>query len=389
VAKKTSKRTTKKAARRRPDPGREVRLEPPAAQHPWVPLEDVIGQPVAVSLVDSAVVSGRLHHAWIFHGPEGVGKRTTALALGAMLLDPTTAPDPAGALRPDPESAVQRLARAGSHPDLHLVCKELAASSRDDGVRRGKQTTLAKQVVEEFLIEPAARTRVMPGESRAGKVFVIDEAHLLGIEAQNALLKTIEEPPKGTIVILVTPSEDRLLPTIRSRCQRVAFGPLDEASMRSWIERTSFDFAGVDPDWALRFAGGSPGTLRAIVGSGLGRWRDAVAPALDRLAAGQGVIDLGSVLAKLVDEAAAESVAGDPRASKDVANRVAARRMFRLLGESFRDLMRQAAARGDRATVEWATESVSAIHEAETMLASNVAISLVFEQLTAECVASG
>ncbi len=389
VAKKAAKKTTKKAPSRakKASAGLLAQAAPeagPPAPRP-IPLDEVLGQPRAIGLLDSAVTSGRLHHAWVFYGPEGVGKFTTALAFGAVVLDPSAAPDAEGRVRPDPGSQVQTLLRAGSHPDMHIVRKELASVSRSDQVRSSKQTRLAKEVVEEFLIEPAARTRVLSGDSLAGKVFIVDEAHLLGIEAQNSLLKTIEEPAEGTLIVLVTPSEERLLPTIRSRCQLVAFGTLDGDSMQAWMRRAEVDLGSVDPAWALGFAGGSPGVLRAIVESGLGGWQAELQPALERLHAGQGVIELGGLLAKLVDEAAAAAVAGDARASKDVANRVAARRMFRLLGESFRGAMRRSAAVGRVDQAERAAACIGFIEVAERQVDSNVAMALVFENLAAQC----
>ncbi len=388
VAKKTVKKTTRKARpRKKAGAGLLASVPPalgPSAPKP-IPLDEVLGQPQAVGLLDSAISSGRLHHAWVFHGPEGVGKFTTALAFAATVLDPSSKPDLAGRVRPDPESQVQGLLRAGSHPDLHVVRKELAVVSRSDQVRASKQTRLAKEVVEEFLIEPAARTRVLAGESLASKVFLVDEAHLLGMEAQNALLKTIEEPPAGTVIVLVTPSEDRLLPTIRSRCQLVAFGPLDASSMEAWMRQGGPDLTGIDAEWAMSFAGGSPGVLRAIAETGLGGWHGELKPALDRLQAGEGVIELGGLLAKLVDEAAAAAVAGDARASKDVANRVAARRMFKLLGESFRGAMRRAAAVGRAEEAEWAARCIGFVDVAERQVDSNVSMGLVFENLAAQC----
>lgn len=400
MAKKTAKKTTKKARPRKKKAaaGMLASAAPVVGQiaPKPIPLDEVLGQTRAIGLLDAAISSGRLHHAWVFHGPEGIGKFTTALAFAATVLDPTArpvqdcpggtnSPRLAGRVRPDPESRVQGLLRAGAHPDLHIVRKELASVSRSDQVRASKQTRLAKEVVEEFLIEPAARTRVLTGESRATKVFIVDEAHLLGVEAQNALLKTIEEPPEGTVIVLVTPSEDRLLPTIKSRCQLVPFGPLDGASMEAWVCSAGVDLSGVDAEWALSFAGGSPGVLRAIAETGLGGWHTELKPMLDRLHAGQGVMELGGLLAKLVDEAAAAAVAGEARASKEVANRVAARRMFKLLGESFRLAMRSAAAVGRAEEAERSARCIGFVEVAERQVDSNVALALVFENLAAQC----
>ena len=75
----------------------------------------------------------------------------------------------------------------------------------------------------------------LPGSPRISKVFIIDEAELLNTAAQNAALKTLEEPDGKTVVILVTSSPERLLPTIRSRSQQVRFGPLNPAAMKKWV----------------------------------------------------------------------------------------------------------------------------------------------------------
>lgn len=378
----------KPAAARRATRGRDGGLGAPA-ERPRVdapiPLDEVLGQGRALGVLDSSLTSGRLHHAWIFHGPEGVGKFTTALAFASVILDPSSGPDLSGRVRPDPESPTQQMLRAGTHPDLHVVRKELAVVSRDEGVRRSKQTTLALEVVLEFLIEPAERTRTISGDSLAGKVFLVDEAQMLGREAQNTMLKTIEEPPPGTVIVLVTSSEERLLPTIRSRCQRVGFGELDAGSMEAWVSRSGLALPEDEREWALAFAGGSPGVLRAIVESGLVAWQRAVGPAMEELGRGVESIELGGLLAKLVDEAAAAAVEGDAHASKDVANRLAARRMFRLVGESFRGAMRRSASVGRVEEAEWAAACIGLVDEAESALASNVSLGMVFENLAAQC----
>ena len=387
MAKKTTKKTARKRTTRKKASSSSVETPPDTIGQkiPIVSLDEILGQSHAVGLLDAAMMSGRVHHAWIFHGPEGVGKFTTALAFAGTVLDPLTARDLSGNLRHDPQSPTVHLLKAGSHPDLHIICKELASSSRNDSVRNSKQTSIAKEVIEEFLVEPATRTRVAGGESIARKVFLVDEAHLLGLEAQNALLKTLEEPPQGTIIVLITPSEDRLLPTIRSRCQRVPFAPLDDTAMHTWIARAQLDLQGIDPAWALEFAGGSPGVLAAIVQSGLVRWHQSLGPALDQLAQGRSVIELGSMLAELVNQAAADSIAGDTRASKDVANRVTARRMFQMLGESFRAALWQAVNAGQTDRAEWAIASIEIVDQAQTQLNSNVALALLFENLAAQC----
>lgn len=389
MAKKASKKTTrKKAPARRGKSAAELAAKPDAGLTSAglsVGLDGVLGQEHAVGVLDAAVSSGRLHHAWLFHGPEGVGKFTTALAFAAVILDPTSGPDLSGRVRPDPDSEVQRLLRGGSHPDLQVVRKELAAYSREDRVRRSMQTSISIEVVREFLIEPASRTRVVQGDSLASKVFIVDEAHLLGREAQDTMLKTLEEPGPGVVLILVTSSEDQLRPTIRSRCQRVGFRPLDNAAMARWIDQSGLDMAGIDAEWAVTFADGSPGVLTELVSGGLGAWHAELRGTMDRLADGVSVIDAGKTLSKLVDSAAAVAVEGKAHASKAVANRAAASRMFRLLGESFRTAMRGSAAVGRVEDAERLTACITACQEAERQLDSNVALGPVFENLAARC----
>ena len=123
------------------------------------------------------------------------------------------------------------------HPDLHIITKELARYSDDRATRERKLTRMPVEVVRQHLIEPAQR----PACSGMARCSSLDEAELLAGEGQNALLKTLEEPPGGasggpTVIILITSSEDRLLPTIRSRCQRVGFTPLPEEVIAGWLD---------------------------------------------------------------------------------------------------------------------------------------------------------
>jgi DNA polymerase-3 subunit delta' len=356
--------------------GRDDRAAAPARE--VLQLEEVLGQDRAIAQLRAAVGSGRVHHAWIFHGPMGVGKFTTALAFGAMLIDPEVAPDLAGVLRADPESRAQRLVRAGTHPDLHVVTKELAAVSEDATIRDRKQSNIPKAVLREFLLEPAAKTRVMTGASAAGKVFIVDEAELIDAVGQNSLLKMLEEPPAGSVIILATSSEERLLPTIRSRCQRVAFGPLDAASMERWLARRAAELAPEQRAWLLRFAGGSPGAAAMVLENDLFAWKDALEPALAKIDGGQFPIEMGATLADLIDERAAAWVKRHPDASKDAANKAWARRMLGFLAEHFRAQL------GDPGRGARAAASIHSIARAEEQLGANVNLALVMENLAAQ-----
>jgi len=151
----------------------------------------------------AAVTQDRLPHALLFVGPDGVGKRALALALMAWLQCDQGGDDACGTC-----ASCRRVA-AGSHSDVQLV--NLAAGKKEIGIERIRE-------VRRFM-------QLRPMGSKV-KVALIDDAHLLTVAAQNALLKVLEEPPARSFLILVSSHPDALLPTVRSRCQRVQFGPL-------------------------------------------------------------------------------------------------------------------------------------------------------------------
>ena len=377
-----AKRTTKKAARKtakrgaKGPGGAEARGTPLRTPAPG-PLSARIGQARAVGVLQRAIDAGRVHHAWIFHGPSGVGKFTAALAFAGVLLDPEAAPTLTGTVEPPADSAVQRLLRAGAHPDLHVVVKELARYSDSKQVRDAKLQTIPKAVVDTHLLRPAVLASNLPG-GLAGKVFIVDEAELLdrsptNAPVQNALLKTLEEPPEGTVIVLVTASEDRLLPTIRSRCQRVAF-------------TRGLDVAGPDvppgaAPWLLSIAGGSPGALVGALDAGLHGWHLEIDPMLDDAERGRFHVALGPTMTRLIDDRAAAWVKeGETRGenrSKDAANRVAARQMLGLVAEHDR------AGLADPARAGAAVRAIDHVVDASRELSSAVQVQFVMDHLAA------
>lgn len=366
------------------------------AMHPApIALSKVLGQAKAVEALNAAIASDRIHHAWIFHGPGGVGKFTTALAFAAMILDPTTAPTLSGELEADPDSQVQRLLRSGTYPDLHVITKELAAFSEDAKVRSGKQVTIAKDVVENHLIKLAALAPAMRTGAKVSKVFIVDEAELLdrsltNAAVQNSLLKTLEEPPPGTVIILVTSSEDMLLPTIRSRSQRVAFTPLSPEAMRQWARAVAPEVAGEEREWLMEFASGSPGSFELARSSGLYAWHTKLAPMLAKLDQGKYDIAIAPTMAELVDSWAKAWVEAHDNASKESANHAGADWLFRLLAEHFRGNVRRGAMSGQAAMLVHAGRAAEALDHIETAqrrLGANLGIALVMEGLVADLVA--
>lgn len=355
-------------------------------------LDDILGQDRAVETLRAAIASGRVHHAWIFAGPEGVGKRTAAMAFAAALLDPTTGPDLAGRVNPDPDSKTQHLIAADAHPDLHVITKELAAYADDARVRNQKHITIAKDVIDARLLGPIKLAPSIRADSLASKVFIVDEAELLdrsptNAPVQNALLKTLEEPPAGSVLILVTSREDRLLATVRSRCQRVAFGLVDDASMRAWLGEHHPELKEAEAEAVLRFASGSPGLARVAAETGIHTWADRLEPMLADAERGVFPLELGPTMAELIDSWAAERVAAGEKAgakpSKDAANRAAARHLFRLLSERARGAVRNAAQRGERDAVDRAARALDRVGDAERQVMSAVQPIFALDNLAA------
>ena len=165
-------------------------------------LGDIQGQDRVIGILRAAIARGRVHHAYLFTGAPGSGKRDTALALAAAL-NCLEAPG----VGCDRCASCDKIAQ-GIHPDVVTLAREGAA-----------------QIIPiETVREVIARTALPPHEAQT-RVFLVDEATALQGAASNALLKTLEEPPRRTMFVLATMAPDQLLPTIRSRCQRVAFAP--------------------------------------------------------------------------------------------------------------------------------------------------------------------
>lgn len=349
-----------------------------------VALRDIIGQEHALSVLRSAIASQRVHHAWIFAGPKGVGKRTAAEAFVATLLDPTTGPNLAGELEPDPESETQRLIDQGAHPDLHVITKELSVYSEDSKVRDGKQTNIAVDVVRSRLLEVAHLSPSRKTGSLIGKAFLVDEAQLLKKESQNALLKTLEEPPAGTVIILITSAEEQLLPTIRSRCQRVAFTALDEQQMHRWLTTRDAVPNAEETDWLIGTSEGSPGRLLEAIECNLHAWATTLEPMLARTDRGEFDPALAPTIKDLVEGWATGYVKANPNASKKSANDVAASKALGLIANRSRHQLRHAIGTGADSTRP--INAIETVERTRRRIGSNVQLALAFEGLAAELI---
>lgn len=185
-------------------------------------FKDIFCQNKAVSILQNAYANDKWAHAYIFAGSEGVGKFTTASAWAKLLLCLEPIIDKGFA---DACGRCQscQLFEAGSHPDFIHVYKELLEFT-DKGKGRTAPIDLPIDVIREFVIAKAPQRPTISQH----KVFIISEAEKLNIQSQNALLKVLEEPPAYCCIILICPQPEKLLATIRSRCQIIRFGLIDE-----------------------------------------------------------------------------------------------------------------------------------------------------------------
>jgi DNA polymerase III subunit delta' len=193
-------------------------------------FEQVQGQPHAVEALRSALKNGTVHHAYLFEGPEGVGKELGAIAFAQALLCPERPLLGCGGC-----SVCLRVAKH-LHPDVHWLMPEEEMVSRGYLGRSDFDHTPSRDFRVDQIRKLQDRLSLRPLES-SSKICIVLEAQKLNPQSQNAFLKTLEEPPNGTTIILVCSDGTRLLPTIRSRLAYVRFGPLSTSFIAAWLEK--------------------------------------------------------------------------------------------------------------------------------------------------------
>ena len=209
----------------------------PGAPHPRDTVQ-LIGQDKAEAAFLDAFTTGRLHHAWLITGPRGVGKATLAWRIARFLLA-TPDPDPDdmfGAPLPttldvSPDHPIARRITANAEPGL----KSVHRTENEKTKRLRDQITIDD-------IRALSGFFQLSATDGGRRVVIIDAADDMNVNAANALLKMLEEPPARTTLLLICHQPSRLLPTIRSRCRTLRLGPLDAAQMG-----TAMANAGVDP----------------------------------------------------------------------------------------------------------------------------------------------
>lgn len=224
--------------------------------------KELFGHRDAERTLAQALQHGRMHHAWLIAGPRGIGKATLAYRFAkAALAREDYAADGAG-LAVAEQSVAARQVRALSHPGLLLL--------------RRPYDEKAKRFATSIPIDEVRRLRNFLGHRAAGdhrRVVIVDEANELNVNAANALLKSLEEPPQRTVFLLLASAPGRLLPTIRSRCRMLSLQPLQDADLRAAVTQ-ALEAADEKPpgpaEWPAleRLAEGSAGRLLELWRSG-------------------------------------------------------------------------------------------------------------------------
>lgn len=201
----------------------------------------ILGHERALTHLRETNAQGRLHHAYLFEGPEGVGKLRVARWLALMCN--CEAADPAD--RPCGQCNTCITIAGGSHPDVSVVVPDPTKATKSIPVAR---------------IREVIRTTGFHRYGSRRRFVIIDPAESMAPAAANALLKTLEEPPDGTGFVLLTTHADVLLPTVLSRCQRIRFGPVALDALVPWLRERGVE----DADAAARISGGCPGRALAL-----------------------------------------------------------------------------------------------------------------------------
>ncbi|MBE6024158.1 MAG: DNA polymerase III subunit delta' [Cellulosilyticum sp.] len=203
-------------------------------------FEDIIGNQDAKTYFKKAVLDNQLSHSYIFEGPYGVGKNTFALELAKFILCENKE-----GIKPCNECRSCHMINAGTHPDVIQVEKDNKVT---------KVETIRENIVREMDIKPYQSDY---------KIIIVKAADSMSIQGQNAMLKTIEEPPAYGIIILVCENLTSLLPTIKSRCIVVRFNPINKEQMRSYLTQKGIN--GIQREVYEKLSDGSIGVINDIM----------------------------------------------------------------------------------------------------------------------------
>lgn len=233
-------------------------------------MTPLFGHDDAIAAFRESLDSGRLHHAWLISGPEGVGKATFARRAALRVLAHGQGSVTAAGLDVPDDHPAAHFFLAGSHPDFRLLKREVwAGSSPNEYIvpeadRTGSEAPARGIRIKQIrMLGPVLTVRPTLSPSR---VIVVDAADELEPQAANALLKMLEEPPAGTVFLLVSQAVERLLPTIRSRCRLLRLSPLYDDAMASALRAALPDAEENEINDLVQAGQGSPGRALAFRG---------------------------------------------------------------------------------------------------------------------------
>ncbi len=223
-------------------------------------MTSLAGNAAAKAAFRAALSGTQLHHAWLFAGPEGVGKASFARqAAMRMLAEAAGKGELYGDFEAPEDHPTRRLIEAGAHPDY----RELVRLPKDAD-KPGENLARSIPIAQVRALGPMFATKPSMSSRRVVVIDSIDDVERPG--AANALLKNLEEPPQGTIFLLVSHSPGRLLPTIRSRCRLLRFEPLSDAEVASVLRTELPEASATEIEALVRAAAGSPGKALGFAG---------------------------------------------------------------------------------------------------------------------------
>ncbi len=233
---------------------------------------ELLGHEAAERAFLDAWASGRLAHAWLICGPRGIGKATLAYRIARFVLagggrGGGLFGGPPDSLAIGEDHPVFRRTASGGHADFKVIERAWT----DD-----KKTKLKTEIAVDDVRGIGAFLSLTPAEG-GWRVVIVDAADEMNRSSANAILKVLEEPPRNALMLLVSHSPGRLLPTIRSRCRRLSLAPLPEATVIDLLGRHRPDLPQSDARSIARLAEGSIGKALALAGlGGLDLYREMV-----------------------------------------------------------------------------------------------------------------